>query len=120
MAPQRATFKGKLKERCDHSSEKERKGGGQAEGGEGSGQHLRNAVGKNEQIKIDREEVVKVGADELPADAEFKGYEPSIVQDVQIKSDNIRFLKEKYYSASEQKTYLAKLPAGYVGQKWPF
>jgi len=42
------------------------------------------------------------------------------VQDILITSDNIRFLKEKYYSASEHKTYLAELPVGYEGQKWPF
>ena len=99
-------IKGKAKGRRDHSSEKERK----ARGGEPPSKS--EGPSKNEQIKIDRDEVLKVAESELPSDAEFKGYEASIVQDVQIKSDNIRFLKEKYHSASEGRTYLAELPVG--------
>ena len=106
-------IKGPAKGRRDHSSEKERKAGG------GEPRAKCEEPNKNEQIKVDREEVLKVAADDLPEDAEFKGHEPSIVQDVQIKSDNIRFLKEKYYSASEGKTYLAELPVGYSGQFGP-
>ena len=56
---------------------------------------------------------------ELPEDAEFKGYEPVIIQDLVIKTDNVRFLKEKYYSPSLGKTYLAALPAGYQGEFGP-
>jgi len=67
-------------------------------------------------IPIDREEVVRVDPDSLPADAEFKGYEDVVVQDVIFRSDNILFRKEKYYSPSEGRTYLAALPAGYGGQ----
>jgi hypothetical protein len=106
-------IKGKAKEQRNHSSEKERK----ARGGEPTDKGKEPS--KNEQIKIDREEVLKVSENKLPSDAEFKGHEVSIVQDVQIKSDNIRFLKEKYYSASEGKTYLAELPVGYSGQFGP-
>lgn len=32
---------------------------------------------------------------------------------------NIRFLKEKRYSASQKQTYLAELPAGYEGEFGP-
>ena len=48
--------------------------------------------------KIDREEVLTVDRVQLPADAEFKGYEDSIVQDVVIHTDNVLYHKEKYYS----------------------
>ena len=55
----------------------------------------------------------------MPLDAKFKGYEEVVVQDILVKTDNVRFRKEKYYSASRGKTYLAKLPRGYEGQFGP-
>lgn len=74
---------------------------------------------KNNRLRIDREQIVPVDKRQLPADAQFKGYEAVVVQDISIKSDNIRFLKEKYYSASAKQSYLAELPAGYQGQFGP-
>jgi hypothetical protein len=55
----------------------------------------------------------------LPGDATFKGYEAVVVQDLCLKTDNIRFLKEKFYSASQHESYLAPLPTGYQGQFGP-
>lgn len=72
-----------------------------------------------DQIRVDREQVVTVDPAILPADAEFKGYEPVVVQDIRIQTDNVRFLKEKFYSARERRTYLANLPAGYEGEFGP-
>lgn len=46
----------------------------------------------------------------------FKGYEDVIVQDIKLNTDNVLFRKQKYYSPSEGKTYLAELPTGYEGQ----
>lgn len=73
-------------------------------------------------IKIDREEVCKIDPSQLPGDAIFKGYEPVVVQDLKITTDNSRFWKAKYYSPSENKSYLADLPSGYAcpaaGQGW--
>jgi Transposase IS66 family len=74
---------------------------------------------KHAQIRIDRVEVVKVEKEHLPADAQFKGYDDVIVQDVEFRTENIRFRKEKYYSPSQKKTYLAALPTGYTGQFGP-
>jgi hypothetical protein len=74
---------------------------------------------KNDQIKIDRERVLEVEADILPEDAEFKGYEEVIVQDLRIETDNVRFRKKKYYSPSQGKTYTVQLPPGYEGQFGP-
>jgi hypothetical protein len=92
----------------DHSSEKERR-------------KLRQRHGNKKQAKIviNREEVVKVNRSILPADAVFKGYEENVVQDILLKTDNVRFLKEKYYSPSLGRTYLAELPTGYAGQFGP-
>lgn len=79
----------------------------------------REKASKVSKIKIDREEVVKVEASELPPDAEFKGYEDVVVQDIKIETDNVLFRKEKFHSPAEHKSYLAKLPVGYEGQFGP-
>ena len=92
----------------DHSSEKER-----------HKPRTRQAKKKKASIVIDREEVARVSPAVLPGDAIFKGYEENIVQDILLKTDNVRFLKEKYYSPSLGRTYLAELPSGYAGQFGP-
>ena len=74
---------------------------------------------KTAKIHIDREEVLRVAREGLPADAEFKGYEDSTVQDVILRTDNVLFRKEKFYSRIEGKTYLAPLPRGYEGEFGP-
>jgi len=82
---------------------------------------------KTEDIPIDREQVLEVDRDTLPPDVEFKGYEEVVVQDVipsttlraGFRTDNVLFRKEKFYSASEGKSYLASLPQGYSGQFGP-
>ncbi len=74
---------------------------------------------KKENIKIDRQKIAKYPQAQLPADAVFKGYEEVIVQDLKLCTDNILFHKEKYYSPSEKKTYLAELPPGYEGEFGP-
>ena len=66
----------------DHSSEKERRKPRQ-----------RHKKSKQAEIQIDREEVLEVPREDLPADAEFKGYERVVVQDIVIKTDNVCFHK---------------------------
>ena len=95
-------------EMSKHSSETERKN-----------KRDRHQTSKKAKIKIDRKEVVKVRAEELPADAQFKGYVDVVVQDIVVKTDNVLFRKEKYYSPSTGKTYLARLPRGYEGELGP-
>ena len=92
----------------EHSSEKERR------------QPERWQKGaKTAEIQINRTEVLEVNKSELPGDAEFKGYEEVVVQDVKVVKDNILFRKEKYYSPSQRQSYLASLPPGYEGQFGP-
>jgi hypothetical protein len=74
---------------------------------------------KIQQIQIDREWKLELDLAQLPEDAQPKGYVPVVVQDVRLVTDNVRFLKEKRYSASQKKTYLAELPAGYEGEFGP-
>ena len=78
-----------------------------------------HAKKKTANIVIDREETLKVDPAVLPVDAIFKGYDENVVQDILMKTDNVRFLKEKYYSPSSGRTYLAELPSGYAGQFGP-
>jgi len=74
---------------------------------------------KATRIVIDREQTLEVERAILPEDAAFKGHEDVVVQDVVFRTDNVLFHKEKFYSATEGKTYLAPLPAGYAGQFGP-
>ena len=101
-------IKAKLGRENNHSSEKERKT---------AKSHAKGQ--KNESIKIDRQEIIKYPQDKLPIDAQFKGYEEVIVQDIKLSTDNVLFRKEKYYSPLLGKTYLAELPGGYEGEFGP-
>ena len=92
----------------DHSSEEERREPRQ-----------RHKSSKKAAIEINREQVLEVDRAILPADAEFKGYVDVVVQDIVVRTDNVLFRKEKYYSASTQKSYQAELPRGYEGQFGP-
>ena len=74
---------------------------------------------KTETLRIDREQTLEVDTTTLPEDAEFKGHEDVVVQDIVFGTDNVLFHKEKYYSPTEGKTYLAPLPSGYDGQFGP-
>jgi len=64
---------------------------------------------KKDKIKIDREVIIAFPKDELPPDAVFKGYERKIVQNIIVKTDNVLYYLEKYYSPSKSKTYTAKV-----------
>ena len=74
---------------------------------------------KLNKIEVNREKKLLIDRRQLPADAQFKGYEPVVIQDIQLQTDNVRFLKEKFYSSSQQKSYLAELPVGYEGEFGP-
>jgi hypothetical protein len=96
------------KSASDQSSEKERR--------ESKPHHKKV---KKAEIRIDRVEVLKVDHKQLPQDAKFKGYEEVVVQDIEFRTENIKFRKEKYYSPSQKQTYLAEMPTGYKGQFGP-
>jgi len=92
----------------NHSSERERRV-----------PRKRTKQAKNATITPDRDVTVEMDRTVLPDDAEFKGYEEVLVQDIIFQTDNVRFRKEKWYSPSQGKTYLAPLPTGYDGQFGP-
>jgi hypothetical protein len=55
---------------------------------------------RSTRIVIHREQKLYVDKNELPEDAQFKGYEETVVQDIRLTTDNVCFVKEKYYSPS--------------------
>jgi hypothetical protein len=91
-----------------YSSEKERKK-----------PKKRKKHSKKDRIKTHDTQTCFVDKSILPNDARFKGYDPVVIQDIKFEAHNTLFLKEKYYSPSLNKTYLAPLPSGYDGEFGP-
>lgn len=107
-------IKGNTKEKSgDHSSENERKGKSTQK--ERKEKKKRNREPKIPQVKVDREAVCPIDKSVLPFDAIFKGYSDSIVQDILIITDNVKYRREIYYSESMKKSYLGKLPSDVAG-----
>ena len=79
----------------------------------------KKSKGKKHKIKIDRIDVCKVDQSKLPQDVVFKGYESVIIQEILIKTDNVEYKKEVFYSATENKTYVGQLPAAITGEFGP-
>ena len=93
------------------SSEKDRK--------EREGKKEKKQEIKKKDTTIDRTEICKVDPSILPADAEYRGYEPVLVQEILITTDNVEYRKEIFYSPSENRTYVGELPVGIVGEFGP-
>jgi regulator of replication initiation timing len=73
---------------------------------------------KNNDIKIDRKENCPVDKDSLPSDAKFKGTRKVIIQNLVIKTENVEFSIDRWYSPSKQKYYEGKLPSGFQGSQF--
>jgi len=63
--------------------------------------------------------VCSVDLSKLPSEAVFKGYDRVTIQDIVIKTDNIEFKREVYYSPSLNQRFMAPLPCGYSGELGP-
>lgn len=74
---------------------------------------------KLDRLVIDRTVLLDVDPATLPTDAEFKGYEDVVVQDVRLQVETLRFRKAVYYSPSRQRCFTAALLPGYHGQYGP-
>jgi hypothetical protein len=70
---------------------------------------------KLDKINIDRVEVVKLDKEGLPEDLEFKGYDEKTIQNIILKTDNVLYRMERYYSPSTGMTYTAKLDESLQG-----
>jgi hypothetical protein len=67
-------------------------------------------------IKIDRTENRFVDKTILPPDATHAGSRTVVIQNIKFATDNVEYILERYYSASENKTYEAELPDDIHGQ----
>ncbi len=92
----------------DYSSERERR--------QPKAWHKR---GKVDRLTISRTERLQVDPVSLPPDAEYKGTESVIVQELVFAVDIVCFEKEVWYSPSLKRSYRAALPAGYSGEFGP-
>jgi hypothetical protein len=75
--------------RKDYSSEKDRRKA-----------KPRQKGAKKAKLVIHREQKLEEDKPCLPPDAEFKGYEDVVVQDLIFRADNVCFHKEKYWAPS--------------------
>ena len=98
----------------DHSSEKERKDKAENKDKGTDGKKTRNREPKIPKIKIDREQKCPIDKNILPLDAVNKGYTYSVIQDIKIITDNVKYCRETYYSPSTGKTYIADFPSDVV------
>ena len=100
----------------DISSEKERKEGGGIYDADKHPKKKRTRNAKIPKIKIDREQRCLIDKHTLPEDAVFKGYTDVVIQDIKIVTDNVKYRRETYHSASTGKTYLGNLPDDVAGK----
>jgi regulator of replication initiation timing len=73
---------------------------------------------RKQQIKIDREEVVKLDRSQLPEDITHRGYREVTIQNIIFKTDTVLYRLERMYSESTGKFYEAQLPLGLRGQSY--
>src|SRR5438105_4337531 len=70
-------------------------------------------------VVVDRAEGCRVERGTLPTDATCKGHEPFVVQDVVLRTDTVRYLREKWEAASTGRPSVAGLPAGVTAHFGP-
>jgi hypothetical protein len=108
----------KNQKQTDISSEEERKKA-EADANKNEGtenQKKRTRKPKLSKMKIDQTKICPLDKTGLPDDLTSKGYTDITVQDIIIKSNTIRYLRETYYSPSENKSYYGTLPEGVENQ----
>ena len=69
-------------------------------------------------IEVDRTQRCPADPETLPADAEYKGTETVVVQDVLFVRDNVAFEREKYWSPSLGKVIYGPIPPEYEGYRF--
>jgi hypothetical protein len=106
----------------DISSEQERKKvkpGGNGEDDKTSGDNStkkRNRKPKLPDINVDREHKCEIDQSTLPSDVINKGFTDTIIVDIKIVTDNLRYRRETYYLPLQGKTFIAPLPVGVAGK----
>jgi hypothetical protein len=105
----RPTVRKKKRQRVDQSSERERR--------EPPKEWHKSA--KLPEIVIDRVVECTLDPATLPADAKLKDHVEVTVQDLVLRTDNVRFRCERWAAAGTGKTYQAPLPPAYQGEFGP-
>jgi Transposase IS66 family len=70
-------------------------------------------------LRVDREERLGLDRSTLPPDATFKELEPFVVQELVLRLETVRFLRERWHSKQAGRSYLAPLPPGYADHFGP-
>lgn len=65
---------------------------------------------RQQRIKIDREQVLKLERAHLPKDVVHRGYREVTIQNILFKTDTVLYRLERLYSTSRGQLYEAKLP----------
>ena len=73
---------------------------------------------KNLKIKIDREVHIGIDKSILPSDAVYIGERKVVTQDIVIKTDNVAYYLQRYYSRSLKKVFEAELPEDVKGSQF--
>ena len=74
---------------------------------------------KKSQVKATQTITLSMKPEDLPRDAKKDGVKRTIIQDVKITVENTEFIRQIYYSPSENTYYLTPLPPGYEGEYGP-
>jgi hypothetical protein len=99
----------KKQKRVDQSSERERR----------APPKTWHKKAKLPEIVVDRVVECTLDPAALPADAKLKDHVDVIVQDLVLRTDNVRLHCERWDAASTGKTYHAPVPPGYEGEFGP-
>jgi len=73
---------------------------------------------RKKRVKIDRTETIALNRDQLPSDAQHRGYREVVIQNIIFKTDNVCYRLERFYSESAGQFYEAKLSPGLQGQSY--
>lgn len=73
---------------------------------------------RSQQIKIDREEIIRLDRSQLPEDVIPRGYREVTIQNIIFKTDTVVYRLEKLYSPTTKKFYEAQLSPGLKGKSY--
>jgi hypothetical protein len=59
-----------------------------------------------------------VNKNELPSDAKYKGTREVTIQNITVKTDNVKFNIERWYFPSQKRYFEGKLPSGFQGSQF--
>lgn len=73
---------------------------------------------RSQQIKIDRQEIIRLDRSQLPKDITHQGYREVTIQNIIFKTDTVVYRLERLYSPTTKKFYEAQLSPGLKGKAY--